>query len=215
VVKVKICGVRRLAEAEAALEAGADFLGLVFYPPSPRNLEPEAARELLGSVRARVSRTDWSAVGVFVNAPEQWVNDLAEGCGLDYVQLHGTESAAYCARIRRPVIKALRLSEICDGPLSAETYGAERLLLDSQVPGYWGGSGVRFDWSAARRYAPQVLVAGGLTPDNVEEALTMLEPWGLDVSSGVERDGLKDAALIRAFLERVRQWERRTDSDAG
>lgn len=206
-VKIKICGVRRLVEAEAALAGGADFLGFIFYPPSPRYLAPTEARDLVAAIRAATERTDWSAVGVFVNEPAEWVNDVASVCGLDYVQLHGTEPAAYCAAMARPAIKALRLAEIAEGPITAGRYGAARLLLDSQVPGYWGGTGQRFDWQGARPFAEAALVAGGLTPDNVGEALEILHPWGLDVSSGVERGGVKDPALIRAFLENARRWE--------
>jgi len=207
VVKLKICGVRRLIEAEAALAAGADFLGFVFYPPSPRYLTPPEARELVAEIRRAVDRADWAAVGVFVNEPAAWVNEVAALCELDYVQLHGTESAAYCGQMARPVIKALRLAEIKGDPTRASAYGAARLLLDSQVPGYWGGTGRRFDWEGARLYAGEALVAGGLTPENVGEALEVLQPWGLDVSSGVERGGVKDPTLIRAFLENARRWE--------
>lgn len=206
-VKVKICGVRRLVEAETALAYGADFLGFVFYPPSPRNLAVEEARALLADIRGATDRTDWAAVGVFVNEPATYVNDVASVCGLDYVQLHGTESAEYCARLARPAIKALRLAEIGDAPATAAGYGAARLLLDSQVPGYWGGTGQRFDWAGARRHAGEALVAGGLTAENVGEALDVLHPWGVDVSSGVERSGVKDPSLIRAFLESARRWE--------
>jgi len=207
VVRVKICGVRRFVEGEAALAAGADFLGFVFYRPSPRYLAPEAVRELVAALRARWPDQHWAAVGVFVNEPVAVVNEIADYCGLDYVQLHGTEPPAYCLQVRRPVIKALRLAELPGGPVSAAQFGAARLLLDSQVPGYWGGTGVRFDWEAARPYAAEALVAGGLTPDNVGEALTLLRPWGVDVSSGVERGGVKDPALIEAFLVNVRRWE--------
>ncbi|HLH21007.1 MAG TPA: phosphoribosylanthranilate isomerase [Chloroflexota bacterium] len=212
-VKVKICGVRRLSEAETALAYGADFLGFVFYPPSSRYVTPEEARALLGEIRRRTDRGDWAAVGVFVNEPAAWVNDVARLCGLDYVQLHGTESADYCARMAQPIIKALRLAEIDGEAVTAARYGATRLLLDSQVPGYWGGTGQRFDWAGARRYAGEALVAGGLTPDNVGEALDALRPWGLDVSSGVERGGVKDPLLIRAFLENARRWEVATHVD--
>jgi phosphoribosylanthranilate isomerase len=207
VVKVKICGVRRLVEAETALAYGADFFGFVFYPPSPRNLAPEEARALLDEIRRATDRIDWAAVGVFVNEPVTYVNEVARTCGLDYVQLHGTESAAYCARMERPAIKALRLTELGDRPARAAYHGAARLLLDSQVPGYWGGTGQRFDWAGARRHAGEALVAGGLTAANVGEALDLLRPWGVDVSSGIERDGVKDPNLIRAFLESARRWE--------
>jgi phosphoribosylanthranilate isomerase len=206
-VKIKICGVRRLIEAEAALASGADFLGFVFYPPSPRSLTPAEARDLVTAIRGAIARTDWGAVGVFVNEPAEWVNEVADLCSLDYVQLHGTEPALYCARMVRPAIKALRLAEIAGAPVSAAEYGVARLLLDSQVPGYWGGTGQRFDWDGARPYAATALVAGGLTPENVGEALDVLHPWGLDVSSGVERAGVKDPALIRAFVENARRWE--------
>jgi phosphoribosylanthranilate isomerase len=135
------------------------------------------------------------------------VNTIAEHCGLDLVQLHGTEPIDYCRQMRRPVVKALRLSELVGQSVTAAEYGATRLLLDSQVPGYRGGTGSRFDWSAARPYASEALIAGGLTPDNAVEALVTLRPWGLDVSSGVERDGMKDLGLIRAFLENVRGAE--------
>ena len=212
-VKVKICGVRRLAEAQAALDAGADFLGFVFYPPSRRNLAPKGARDLVAAIRESAPRSDWAAVGVFVNEPAAEVNRIAALCGLDYVQLHGTEQAAYCAAMERPVIKALRLSDVVGEDVSAARYGATRLLLDSQVPGYWGGTGTRFDWTAARPYAGDALVAGGLTVENVGQALSVLQPWGVDVSSGVERDGAKDPALIRAFLDNVRRWEKSSHGD--
>jgi len=207
VVKIKICGIRRLAEAETALEEGANFLGFIFYPPSPRYLEPAAAAALIEGIRARVSGRTWAAVGVFVNEPASLVNEMAERCGLDFVQLHGTETAAYCAQMRRPAIKALRLAEVGPQPARAADYGAVRLLLDAQVPGYWGGTGVRVDWEAARPHAGDALIAGGLTPTNVQDAIAILRPWGLDVSSGVEREGVKDVALIRAFLRRARGAE--------
>ena len=206
-VKIKICGIRRVVEAEAALACGADYLGFVFYPPSPRHLTPVEARELLSAIRGSTKRMGWAAVGVFVNEPMAWVNEVTALCGLDYVQLHGTEPPAYCAQMSRPVIKALRLVEIAGGSVTAAEYGAARLLLDSQVPGYWGGTGQRFDWAGARPYAAEALVAGGLTAENVGEALEVLHPWGLDVSSGVERAGAKDPVLIRAFLENARRWE--------
>jgi phosphoribosylanthranilate isomerase len=212
VVKVKICGIRRLVEAQAALEHGADYLGFVFHPPSHRSLAPEAAADLVAQIRAECVGRQWEAVGVFVNEPVGFVNDVAERCGLDLVQLHGTEGPDYCAAMRRPVIKALRVSELSPEPTSAAHYGAVRLLLDAQLPGYWGGTGVRFDWEAARPYAREALIAGGLSPANVGEALATLAPWGIDVSSGVERDRVKDPALIRAFLERVRECEASRDN---
>lgn len=236
-VRVKVCGIRRVEEGQVALEAGADFLGFVFYPPSHRNLGPDAARTLVATIRDRAPRTDWKAVGIFVNEPPEQVNAIATLVGLDYVQLHGTEPPAYCGLMARPVIKAVRPHEL-PGPAApddpgagsgrpvrgpsaaagvampatptglAAAFGAARVLLDAPGPGHRGGMGQTFDWAAARPYAAEVIVAGGLTPDNVVEALDALVPWGVDASSGLERDGYKDPALIRAFLRTVRRWER-------
>jgi phosphoribosylanthranilate isomerase len=205
-VKIKICGLRRLYDGEAALTAGADLVGVVFYAPSPRYLPPAEARQLLAVLRERFSTTSWAAVGVFVNAPLEHVNAVADACALDYVQLHGTEDAAYCARVVRPVIKAVRLPELPPPGAfgGAAAWGAARLLIDAAVPGRWGGTGQTYDWHQARPYAREALVAGGLTPDNVAEAVRVMAPWGLDVSSGVERDGWKDAALIERFIARAR-----------
>lgn len=205
-MRIKICGLRRLYDGEAALAAGADLVGVVFYAPSPRYLPPEEARRLLAALRERFPATGWAAVGVFVNAPLEHVHAVAAACALDYVQLHGTEDAAYCARVTRPVIKAVRLPELPPPAAfrGAEAWGAARLLIDAAAPGRWGGTGQTYDWQQARPYAREALVAGGLTPDNVAEAVRVMAPWGLDVSSGVERDGWKDAALIERFIARAR-----------
>lgn len=201
---VKICGIRRLADAQAALAHGADLLGFVFYPPSPRSLGLATARALVADIRATVSRTNWAAVGVFVNEDPTQVEAIADACRLDYVQLHGNETPNYCRRMSRPVIKGLRLASPRDGAIGAERYRGSRLLLDAHVDGSWGGTGTPFDWEAARPYASDALVAGGLTPNNVADALAVLRPWGVDVSSGVERDGHKDPALIESFLKNAR-----------
>ena len=238
-VQVKVCGIRRAEEGRVALEAGADFLGFVFYPPSHRNLAPEEAQVLIANIRANTSRSDWAAVGVFVNEPPERVNAIAAQVGLDYVQLHGTESPAYCGLMERPVIKAVRLVELdsttavadlardrysavaskspgpAGGPPAergassrlATAFGAARVLLDAPGPGHRGGMGQTFDWAAARPYAAETIVAGGLSPDNVTAALQALLPWGVDASSGLERNGFKDPALIQAFLATVRRWE--------
>ncbi|MBX5489843.1 MAG: phosphoribosylanthranilate isomerase [Chloroflexi bacterium] len=208
-MKIKICGLRRLYDGEAALAAGADLVGVVFYPPSPRYLPPEEARRLLAALRERFPTRRWGAVGVFVNAPVEQVNAVAAACDLDFVQLHGTEDVAYCAQIARPVIKALRLHELPSpgefAQRGAAAWGAARLLIDAAVPGRWGGTGQTYDWQQARPYAREALMAGGLTPDNVAEAVQVMAPWGLDVSSGVEREGWKDARLIEAFIVHARQ----------
>ena len=186
-VKIKICGIRQVAEAEAALEQGADFLGFIFYPPSPRYLEPAAAARLIEEIRARMSGRPWAAVGVFVNEPASLVNETADRCGLDFVQLHGTETADYCAQMRRhqgaspgggrfPAGAGRGLRRVA---IAAGRAGA-RLL------GWHGGAGGLGSSAATCREGAD---RRGLTPTNVQEAIATLRPWGLDVSSGVEREG--------------------------
>jgi phosphoribosylanthranilate isomerase len=156
-------------------------------------------------------------VGVFVNAPASQANTIADSCHLDWVQLSGDEPWEYCRQINRPVIKAIRLGGQSSEDVCAElALGARMLstqtfvaLLDSEVKGKYGGTGVAFDWSLAKLVAMRfpVIMAGGLTPENVAEAIQIVEPWGVDVSSGVEVEGVKDAAKIRAFIDAVRKTD--------
>lgn len=201
---VKICGIRRIEHGLAALEAGADLLGFVFYPPSHRYVTPDQARSIIEACRTRYR--GWRAVGVFVNLPLEELNALVEQTGLDLVQLAGDEDPAYCARVRRPVIKVVRVGEDGRplGPVKASAWHAERILLDTHRPGAYGGTGTRFDWARVRPFAGEALLAGGLTPANAREAIELAQPWGLDVSSGVERNRDKDPALIRQFLAEVK-----------
>jgi phosphoribosylanthranilate isomerase len=159
-------------------------------------------------------------VGVFVNMPVPMVNKIADFCHLDWVQLSGDEPWQYCLEIIRPVIKAVRISKHqSPGQLCAKINIGERVLsarqrvylLDTHVKGKYGGSGKTFDWSLAQQAAKQfkVIIAGGLTPENVAQAIEMVTPWGVDVSSGVEKGGVKDAAKIRAFIEAVRRADGR------
>ena len=214
--KIKICGVTEIDHALAAAEAGADLLGLVFYPPSKRYLSTEKAKQIASAVSQCHPRP--LRVGVFVNMPAPEVNSIADFCGLDWVQLSGDETWAYCQQITRPVIKAVRVRageppEALRGYLAS---GAEILsgreylcLLDSQVEGHYGGTGVTFDWTLARELARQfpLIIAGGLTPENVTEAVKTVAPWGVDVSSGVEVGGVKSIARIKAFIEAVRRTD--------
>jgi len=211
--RVKICGIREEAHALAVIEAGGDFIGLVLAP-SPRQVTPDRARDIVSAIRQCSKNTE--VVGVFVNMPAPVVNRIAGTCNLDWVQLSGDESLEYCRQITSPLIKAVRISpgqhfqEICANlTAGAAVLSARRYvyLLDSQVKGKYGGTGMTFDWSLARQAAAQfpVIIAGGLTPENVARAIEMVTPWGVDVSSGVEVDGVKDIAKIRTFIEAVRK----------
>jgi len=211
--QVKICGIRDKAHALATIEAGSNFIGLVFAP-SQRQVTPIQAGEIVSAVKKCSQAT--AVVGVFVNMPAAEVNRTASSCNLDWVQLSGDESLEYCRQITKPLIKAIRIKprqrpeEICeDLATGARVLSSQRCvyLLDSQVKGKYGGTGMTFDWSLARQAAEQfpVIIAGGLTPENVAQAIETVAPWGVDVSSGVETGGVKDIAKIRAFIEAVRR----------
>ena len=214
--RVKICGITETVHALAAAEAGADFIGLVFAP-SKRLVDAERAKEIITAVKGRAERGERKilTVGVFVNTPAAEVNRIAEYCGLDRVQLSGDEPWDYLRDIERPVIKAVRvrrqqgsedvLAELEPG---YQLRGADFVcLLDSQVEGSYGGSGQAFDWRVAREAAERfpVIIAGGLSAENVGQAMRLARPWGVDVSSGVESEGVKDISKINAFIAAVRQ----------
>ncbi len=206
--RIKICGIREETHALAAAEAGADFIGLVFAP-SPRRVTLDQAERIASVVK---KGHDVQVAGVFVDIPDYVVNRIVEFCHLDWVQLSGNESWEYCARITRPIIKAVQLGGSPD--IGADLGGGARVLkqihvflLDSRVNGKFGGTGTTFDWSLARPVAEKfpVVMAGGLTPENVAGAIDIVAPWGVDVSSGVETGGVKDMAKIKAFIEAVRR----------
>ncbi len=211
---VKVCGIRSLPEARVALEAGANLLGFIFWKPGKRYITPPDAARIISALRAESH--DWSAVGVFVDSLPAEVSEIAELCGLDYVQLSGEEPADVVAAMPRPTFKALHVragqEAAAAETVAANAYGAFRYLLDTHSEGLPGGTGRAFDWDALRGVGPSCLVAGGLRPDNVVNALATLEPLGVDVSSGVEfSDGGKDPRLIRAFLEAVRGYDQRSN----
>jgi phosphoribosylanthranilate isomerase len=198
---VKICGITDLTNGLAAIEAGAAYLGFVFYPPSPRAIDTAAAAKLIAELRARTAAT-WEAVGVFVNEPLEVVEETRRVCQLDVVQLNGDETLAYIEQIDAPVFKAIRgLRPAGESLPTPADFGAHRLLVDANVPGQYGGTGMTIDWERVRPMVGDGLLAGGLTPDNVHRAIQVARPWGLDVSSGVETNGVKDANLIRRFIE--------------
>ena len=211
--RVKICGIRQKAHALAVIEAGGDFIGLVFTH-SQRQVTLSQAQDIVGAVKKCSEAT--AVVGVFVNMPAYEVNRIANSCNLDWVQLSGDEPWEYCHQITKPLIKAVRIKEgqhpeeICaDLASGAKVLASHRYiyLLDSQVKGKYGGTGMTFDWSLARQAAQHfpVIIAGGLTPENVAQVIKMIAPWGVDVSSGVEVDGVKDIVKIRTFIETVRR----------
>lgn len=202
-VKVKICGITNWADARKSVEAGADFLGFNFYHKSPRYITPVAA----GQIIKRLPK-DIKAVGVFVNETEENVLKTAEIAGLHQVQLHGNESAEMMARLQRnfPVIKALRVDGKIETSLS-DFANADALLLDAVNGKQFGGTGKTFDWNAIRGAGlkTKLFLAGGLTPQNVAEAIRIAEPYAVDVCSGVEmRPGKKDSKRVTAFVRAVR-----------
>ncbi len=204
--RVKICGLTRPVDVEAAVEAGADAIGLVFHPASPRSVSVEQALVLCAMLPPFVS-----AVGLFVDAPAERVRGILERVPLDLIQFHGEEEAAYCASFGRRWIKAIRMGPGLDPLARAAAYpAAAGVLLDAYDPLLPGGTGQSFDWG---RIPPvlgrRIVLAGGLTPDNVAEAIRRVRPFGVDVSGGVESvSGVKDSAKISAFLQGVRDGDR-------
>ena len=210
--RVKICGITDKTQALAAVEAGADFIGLVFAP-SRRQVSPAQAYEIAGAVKK--SSNAAKVVGVFVNAPVFQVNEVADFCALDVVQLSGNESWEYCRKVVSPVIKAIRVGQQSPEELCAELSAATKSLggrrfmtiLDSQVEDKYGGTGESFNWNLAREVARRfpIIIAGGLDSKNVGRLIKIVAPWGVDVSSGVETRGVKDTSKIKSFIEAVRR----------
>lgn len=203
--RVKICGLTREADVRAAAELGADAIGLVFYAPSPRAVEPALARRLVDALPPFVT-----SVGLFVDADPAEVRSVLGRVALDLLQFHGEESPAYCAAFGRPWIKALRMHPGMDPAAQAGRYGgAAGVLLDAYDPAVPGGTGKRFDWE---RIPPDLgrraVLAGGLDPDNVAEAIRRVRPYAVDVSGGVESaKGIKDRARMAAFLQGVKDGD--------
>jgi len=200
-VRVKICGVRTLEEAEAAIAAGADALGFNFWPASPRFVAPEEAGRIVAALPALIN-----AIGVFVNEDAGRVREIVSQVCLNAVQLHGEETAQYCLDLHPvKVIKAFRVGEEFNAR-RVHGYTVTAVLLDAKVEGQYGGTGKRFSWDIAiqvKRFAP-VILAGGLTVDNVAEAIGFVRPFAIDVCSGVESmPGRKDLIKLSAFMKEV------------
>ena len=199
--RVKVCGITRLEDALLAVEVGAAALGFVFYAPSPRKVSPEVAAEIVRALPPFVN-----TVGVFVQAGTAEMNRIVAHCKLDRVQLHGGEPFAQLAELNRPGYRAFRpRSEAEVATMTREPDGC--VLLDTYSPELYGGTGRSFDWAWARRIGAgrRLILAGGLTPQNVNAAVSAVEPWGLDVSSAIEAaPGIKDHAMLRAFFRALR-----------
>ena len=208
-MRIKICGVTGLEDAQMCADAGADFLGFNFYKPSPRYIEPTRARAVIETLRLENPRVE--AVGVFVNEPTEEVARIARLANLDAVQLHGDERADDCRRLMDEglrVTKALRVGDDFKLETCSDFGFCDAVLLDAFDKNLYGGSGARFDWNAARQVVnlvPRLILAGGLNESNVGEAILVVAPFGVDVASGVESAaGVKDALKVRAFLEAAR-----------
>jgi phosphoribosylanthranilate isomerase len=200
-VRVKVCGVTSLDDARMCVELGVDAIGLNFWPRSVRRCEPRVARDIVTSLAGQAL-----FVGVFVDAGEAEIADTIEQVRLDCVQLHGDEPPALVARFLPHAYKALRVRG--ESPLElVRSYPGEHVLLDAYVPGMPGGTGAVFDWSLAREVARErkLTLAGGLTADNVAQAVQAVRPYCVDTASGVESGpGVKDRELVRRFVEQAR-----------
>lgn len=208
--QVKICGITNTEDALVAAEAGADLLGFNFYPPSPRSVTPDQAHQIIKTLRVSLSPgLRVSCVGIFVDEEPDRVRRIVAHCGLDYAQLHGAESPELVSELMDEGIGVIKSFRVRDGGSLSEIarYRATAYLLDAYVPGQPGGTGQTFDWELAvqaKEYGP-ILLAGGLIPENVAEAVRAVRPWGVDVASGVEATpGRKDHDKLRRFVATVK-----------
>jgi len=201
-VKVKICGITNASDAAVAVEAGADMLGFIFCESSPRRITPAAAAEIIRTLPPFVVK-----VGVFVNASEEMVVSAIADCGLNLLQFHGEESPEYCSQFGLMSMKAFRIRD-ADSLKALRQYPTDAWLLDAFSPDQCGGTGETFNWNLAveaKALGRPIVLAGGLTPDNVAEAIRVVQPYAVDVSSGVESaPGRKDHAKVRAFIRAAR-----------
>jgi phosphoribosylanthranilate isomerase len=201
-VKVKFCGITSAADAEAAVQAGADALGLMFYPGSPRHISLETAQDIARRLPPYIIRA-----GVFADPNPSDVFAAIQLCQLNVVQLHGNETPEFCLQFGVMTMKAFRIQN-ADSLLPMSTYRTDAFLLDSHVKGKPGGTGETFNWDLAlkaKKFGKPIFLAGGLTPQNVAEAVRKVAPFGVDVSSGIEQSpGKKDAQKMKDFIAAVR-----------
>jgi len=203
--RVKICGITNLADAQAAVEAGADVLGFIFYEKSPRYVEVSAAAAISRQLPPFIMRA-----GVFVNAPEELVVRAVADCGLSLLQFHGDEPPEYCTQFGLMNMKAFRIRD-AETLKELPKYPTDAWLLDAYAAENLGGTGEKFNWDLAveaQKLGKPVFLAGGLTPENVAAAVRRVKPFGVDVSSGVESSpGKKDHQKVRGFIANVRKAE--------
>ena len=202
--RVKICGITRCEDAQLVVDAGVDAIGLVFYEKSPRFVSIEFAAEISQIVPAFVSR-----VALFKDAEQQMIESVLEQVEIDLIQFHGSETADYCEQFNRPYIKAIGMKgaehDVSFLLVNVEKYqSAKALLLDGHAPGEAGGTGESFDWASIAAVDKPIVLAGGLTPDNVKQAIDLVHPFAVDVSSGVESSpGIKDKDKVAAFMQQI------------
>ena len=205
--RVKICGITRADDALAAAVMGVDAIGLVFYSNSPRHVEIRQAADICSQLPAFVT-----TVALFLDAEQELVDEVLSRLPIDMLQFHGSEDPAYCERFDRPYIKALAMGSLGRDGLISQSKAFKRargLLLDSHVEGAAGGTGEAFDWGGIPELNKPVILAGGLTVDNVARAISSVHPWAVDVSSGVEAEkGIKSVALMSAFMNEVENADR-------
>lgn len=197
--RTKICGITSKEDAAHVLAAGADAMGLVFYPPSPRAVTYQQAAEIVNGLGPFLT-----LVGLFVNATKEQIEQVLAVVPLHVLQFHGDETPEFCRSFGRPFMKALRMKAGIDVSAEVDRFiGASGILLDAYQPGVPGGTGETFDWQRVpRNSATPIILAGGLTPENVASAVQQTAVYGVDVSGGVERSpGIKDAAKIQAFID--------------
>ena len=207
--RIKICGITRPEDAQAAVECGADAIGLVFYAKSPRAVTVEQALDCVSSIAPFVS-----VVALFVNEPAQSIERILKTVPVDVLQFHGDETPEFCAQFGRPFLKALRVQPSTDiVSLSAQYSSARGILLDAWQQGVPGGTGKTFDWALATGVFPKsIVLAGGLNPENVAGAIEQVRPAAVDVSGGVELEpGIKSRSAIKDFISAVRAADQRLD----
>lgn len=201
--RIKICGIKKQADFDYAVALGVDAIGLVFYQSSPRNVDLSQAQALVASPRMFVQ-----VVALFMNATHDFVENIVNQFRVDWLQFHGSESPEFCKSFGLPYIKSVPMADIDSAGkvIQAHQLSADILLFDGHRDGEAGGSGTSFDWSQLPIVHTPIILAGGLTPENVGQAITQCHPEGVDVSSGVESDiGIKDRLLMKSFVQAVRR----------